>query len=379
MKPIISFVACAIASSVGIMPVLSGQGGSTAPSPQSLVGDWEWSINGPVKAVLHIKLDANGVLAGTAVIPGAKTFDLKDMHLSGRALTYTMAPYPAITEQISVDGNSMVGPQPWRRAGTALVPARQLVGNWVYGGTNPSTLRLRSDGNGGLTGSLEVFGAKPNRQPLTSVHFDGTTLSYKTADGSEYTGQLSDNGKDVIGRTAGSPMWTQVEHEEQALLDDVNEKQQVAVRLQAAAAAASAAKPAVLPSCKPDNTGDPRIAAACRNQGLPQVSPLDASKLLTYSPKPIYPCLREHAKGQARLQFTVRADGTVSDISDLDNIPAPAQGTSSCRKDFVNVSMGAVGLWKYKPYLVNGQPTAMRTTVQIVFDFDGELVHIVYQ
>jgi hypothetical protein len=39
----------------------------------------------------------------------------------------------------------MAGPQPWKRTGTAIVPARLRAGNWEYRKTNQYELRLRSD------------------------------------------------------------------------------------------------------------------------------------------------------------------------------------------------------------------------------------------
>jgi outer membrane biosynthesis protein TonB len=113
-----------------------------------------------------------------------------------------------------------------------------------------------------------------------------------------------------------------------------------------------------------------------------KVSALDSSKQITYGPEPSYPliCKREHKKGMVRLQFTVRADGTVSDISDLDNHQQPAQAYGCYDKVLVDSSTEALSLWKYKPYLVGGQPTAMRTTVQFKFDPDADKhIQIIYQ
>jgi hypothetical protein len=228
MKSAILFLACVMCSCCVAQPAPAGQSTPNPISPQSMVGDWEWVINGPVKATLHIKLDANGKLTGVADIPGVpKPVDLSDMHLTGRALTYTMAPMPSLTEPISADGNSMMGAQMWQRVRTTAIPAKQLAGNWEFIGPYRYVLRLRSDANGGLTGKLDQIGMLSFRQTLSEVHLEGNTFTYKMADGTVFQGELSNDGATIQGRDAGSNMlisYTQVATAAQALLDDSNER-----------------------------------------------------------------------------------------------------------------------------------------------------------
>jgi hypothetical protein len=228
LKPATLFAVSLALSYLGRPPVLIGQTGSGVLSPQALVGDWEWVINGPVKATLHMTLDAGGGLKGVVDIPGVpKPVELTNIHLSGRALTYTMPPMPALTEQISADGNSMAGTQPWNRIRTTLIPARQLAGNWEFIGPVRDILRLRTSGDGELIGKLDEFSVTSTRQALTAVHLDGNTFSYKMADGKVFKGELSNDGSIITGKTSGSTMliiFTHVQTEAQALIEDAKEK-----------------------------------------------------------------------------------------------------------------------------------------------------------
>ncbi|MGA3047436.1 MAG: energy transducer TonB [Terracidiphilus sp.] len=67
--------------------------------------------------------------------------------------------------------------------------------------------------------------------------------------------------------------------------------------------------------------------------------------------------------GTMRLEYTVRPDGTVTDIKDLD---AEVHYYSAGRV-MPNACMNALRQWTYRLYLVNGQPTAMRVTIQFKF------------
>lgn len=66
-------------------------------SPRSLAGDWEYVLSPSQKLVLHLHVAANGVMTGTIDEPGSppKQIELRDVHLAGIMLTYTLPPQPA--------------------------------------------------------------------------------------------------------------------------------------------------------------------------------------------------------------------------------------------------------------------------------------------
>ncbi len=89
-----------------------------------------------------------------------------------------------------------------------------------------------------------------------------------------------------------------------------------------------------------------------------RVSAEEAEKLLISRPQPCYQMLAKASRvqGAVKLEFTVTVDGTVKDVKVLSGHPL--------LKDCAG---GSVEKSKYRPYLVNGQQTAMRTTTEIVF------------
>ncbi len=82
-----------------------------------------------------------------------------------------------------------------------------------------------------------------------------------------------------------------------------------------------------------------------------------SEKLLVKRVPPEYPSGAKSARiqGTVKLEFTVAADGSVTDV------------TSTGPPVISKAAEDAVGQWKFKPYLVNGQPTAMRTTTELQF------------
>jgi len=80
------------------------------------------------------------------------------------------------------------------------------------------------------------------------------------------------------------------------------------------------------------------------------------SAALIYKPSPRYP--REaklaHVQGQVRLIVTIEKDGVVKDIELQSGHPMLVQS-----------AMDAVRQWVYRPTLLNGEPVAVRTTVDV--------------
>lgn len=103
-----------------------------------------------------------------------------------------------------------------------------------------------------------------------------------------------------------------------------------------------------------------RVATTVRQQvsGPVPVSTGVMSGNLVYKPSPIYPPIaREaHVEGTVVLQAAISKSGT---IENLHVISGPAM--------LQQAALDAVRTWRYRPYLLNGQPVEVETTVNVVF------------
>ena len=102
----------------------------------------------------------------------------------------------------------------------------------------------------------------------------------------------------------------------------------------------------------------PKIATPQRvrvSQGVSQ-------GLLIRRVQPNYPPLAKQARiqGQVVLQAEISKDGTIQNLQLISGHPmlAPA-------------AIEAVKQWRYKPYLLNGEPVAVETTVLVNFSLTG--------
>ncbi len=78
--------------------------------------------------------------------------------------------------------------------------------------------------------------------------------------------------------------------------------------------------------------------------------------------RPMYPPAAKAARiqGEVVLRATVDRHGNVSELTLVSGHPLLVPG-----------AIEAVKQWKYKPYLVNGKPTAVQTTVSVNFTLSG--------
>ena len=78
--------------------------------------------------------------------------------------------------------------------------------------------------------------------------------------------------------------------------------------------------------------------------------------------QPIYPADAKatHVQGVVVLHAIISKTGT---IENLQVISGPPMLTGS--------AMDAVKRWRYKPYLLNGEPTEVDTTINVNFTFGG--------
>ena len=220
---LVSGFGCACSAAVQNAPV----------SPQSLAGDWEYSVTPQLKLVLHLHVDASGALSGTIDTPDTppKHIELTDVHLAGNMLSYSMPPQPGtVREVISGDGKKMLGSYIWVKAGATetappFVPRAQIAGDWVTPGAGPSTqvLRIRLDAGGALIGTIDMPEPMTQRLPLSNVQVSGRTLSYTMPDGAHtYQGAFSSDGKTVMptGQSTIDATWQHVRTAAQALAQE---------------------------------------------------------------------------------------------------------------------------------------------------------------
>ena len=74
---------------------------------------------------------------------------------------------------------------------------------------------------------------------------------------------------------------------------------------------------------------------------------------------PQYPAIARAARiqGTVVLQATIAKDGTIQNLRVIDGPPMLQQA-----------AMDAVRSWRYKPYLLNGEPVEVETTINVVFN-----------
>lgn len=83
-----------------------------------------------------------------------------------------------------------------------------------------------------------------------------------------------------------------------------------------------------------------------------------------YAADPVYPAdaLRSGIEGWVELMFTITETGTVRDV---EVVAAEPRGV------FESAATQAVGSWRYRPRLANGQPVPRRSYVTLRFNLDG--------
>jgi protein TonB len=105
-------------------------------------------------------------------------------------------------------------------------------------------------------------------------------------------------------------------------------------------------------------------AEAARGPSAPDAVtlPADSFEKLVVT-DPVYPpqALRNGTTGWVELEFTITPSGSVRDIAVVEAQP---------RGVFEQAATTALGHWRFRPRVVNGQPVAQRSTVTMHFDVD---------
>ena len=83
-----------------------------------------------------------------------------------------------------------------------------------------------------------------------------------------------------------------------------------------------------------------------------------AEGMLITPVKPVYPAiaLAAHIQGTVVLQATISKTGTIEGLRVVDGPPMLRQS-----------ALDAVKQWRYRPYLLNGEPVEVETTINVIF------------
>lgn len=98
-----------------------------------------------------------------------------------------------------------------------------------------------------------------------------------------------------------------------------------------------------------------------------QVGPLHVSSgvidgMIISRPEPVYPPIAKAARiqGAVILHALISKKGTIENLSVV-----------SGNAMLVNAARDAVSRWRYKPYLLNGVPTEVETSITVNFELNG--------
>lgn len=115
-----------------------------------------------------------------------------------------------------------------------------------------------------------------------------------------------------------------------------------------------------LASTDPANFTPPADATPVRRKIV--ISAGVAVGLMQYKPDPIYPPEAKAAKieGTVVIQATIGTDGRLSNLTIV-------QGPQELQQ----AALDAVQTWRYRPYLLNGEPVEVQTVINVVFSLHG--------
>jgi protein TonB len=90
-----------------------------------------------------------------------------------------------------------------------------------------------------------------------------------------------------------------------------------------------------------------------------RISSLVASSTAIYKAVPVYPAvaLAAGVSGTVVLAATISKAGTIENLRVVSGPPM-----------LQRAAVDAVEQWRYRPYLLNGEPVAVETTVNVVFN-----------
>jgi protein TonB len=121
--------------------------------------------------------------------------------------------------------------------------------------------------------------------------------------------------------------------------------------------------PGALPGigCDPFNCGAARPDVRPVVQAKPHISSGVMEGMLIVKVLPVYPVMAREMRvaGRVELQATIARNGTIENLRVVDG-PALLQAAA----------VEAVRQWRYRPYLLNGDPVEVETTINVDFKLD---------
>lgn len=149
---------------------------------------------------------------------------------------------------------------------------------------------------------------------------------------------------------------------QQAAQQQLLAAQQAAQKAQAARQASEAAAKPTAVAANP--TPAPAPAAAVKPAAAAPVAARNRDAQITRMVPPKYPmqAARDNQQGWVEVEFTVTADGSVSNAHVVDSQP---------RRIFDRAATEAVSRWQFKPALINGTPTAVVLKRKLEFKLGG--------
>ncbi len=102
----------------------------------------------------------------------------------------------------------------------------------------------------------------------------------------------------------------------------------------------------------------PRVVHPAPSVPIP-ISSGVASSIALYKVLPVYPPIAR----EARVQGTVVLEAIISKQGTIENLRV-VSGPAMLQQSALN----AVSAWRYRPFLLNGEPVAVETTVNVVFN-----------
>jgi protein TonB len=102
--------------------------------------------------------------------------------------------------------------------------------------------------------------------------------------------------------------------------------------------------------------------AVAKPTGPIKVSSGTIAGTIISKPEPVYPAIAKaaHVQGAVILHAIISKEGTIEQLSVI-----------SGNGMLVNAARDAVSRWRYRPYLLNGEPVEVETSITVNFTFGG--------
>jgi TonB family protein len=122
------------------------------------------------------------------------------------------------------------------------------------------------------------------------------------------------------------------------------------------------------PPASPSSPTAPGVADASSSRPAPETGSEPLMKLrvsqgvmeanILHRVEPAYPpeARRNHIQGTVLLQAIIGRDGRIHDVKAI-----------SGPRELIEASMGAIQQWRYRPYLLQGKPVEVETTIKVQF------------